>query len=464
MKDIAKRIALILAAPILFTLAGAYLMRQPAGGPIAAACARAVFYGGAAAFAAALTSVLYAAIGGLAARRSRLRLIALFAIGRRLAPVTMAIATTGAAVAALAALGWCVAQFGLRGSGDAKLAFFIVVGVGGGLFMGFKAFLATFRALEKSEMTMHGRAVSPEDAPELWALMRHLAREVGAPTPDAIVVGLLGGPFVTAADMRLAPANVAVTGRILYLPLPVLLILDIAQLSCVLSHELAHFSGEDVEYSLQLAPSYAALGQGLHAVSESESGGFAGLVVALPAISQLVLLLECFDLAVQHWSRERELRADRISAQTIGPDFAATALARYAAFDGVIGAALENIVEAPQAPRSDIVAEIAHAVRAAGPQDPGAHLEERTPHPTDSHPPIAARVEALGQKIDKAFLAEAGMSAPADHTELLPLFFKDAPGLCRRLTADFVDELRKQYKMAQAREQMAAAAYCEERD
>jgi hypothetical protein len=238
--------------------------------------------------------------------------------------------------------------------------------------------------------------------------------------------------------MRLEPEGRTISGRVLYLPLPTLLILDIAQLSAVLTHELAHFSGEDAEYSLRLAPSYAAMGRSIATLAEHETDRWGTLVVTYPAISQLVLFTALFDHAVNHWSRERELRADRIGGAVIGENFAASALARYVAFDPIVARAIEAALQNPDAAGENLVADIAVAVKSAGAQDPRPHLEDRTPHPTDTHPPVAVRVEALGRRIDQAFLAESSMAAPEDCAELLDLFFVDAAGLSRRLTADLI--------------------------
>ncbi|PPD40603.1 MAG: hypothetical protein CTY15_14605 [Methylocystis sp.] len=441
MFELFARAALILGAPVVLTLAGFYFDRQPAEGPLAAWSAHGVFYGGAVALAAASASVVYAGIGGMAALRSRAALIALFALGRRLVPLTMAISAAGVGVSAVSAIGWLVTQLHFNGVALWKLGL-IAFAIASGAFVGVRALFSTLRAFRAEPMDHMGRAVSPQQAPELWAVVRHLAEEVGAPAPDAIVVGLLGGPFVTACDMRLAPEGRILSGRILYLPMPTLLILDITQLSAVLSHELAHFSGADVEYSLKLAPSYTAMSRGIQTVAGHDAGLVASLAVTGPAISQLVLLTMLFDLAVRRWSREREFRADRIGGEVIGFDFAASALARYAAFDSVVGKAVEAALENPEKAPKDLVADIARAVRAAGAQDPRPHLEQTTPHPTDTHPPIAARITALGQKIDDAFLAGAGMAAPQDHAELLDALFVDPKGLARTLTDDLIGEAR----------------------
>lgn len=43
--------------------------------------------------------------------------------------------------------------------------------------------------------------------------------------------------------------------------------LDLTELRTVMTHELAHFSGDDTQYGLQFAPLFAALGKGAEAMS-----------------------------------------------------------------------------------------------------------------------------------------------------------------------------------------------------
>lgn len=434
MLELIFRACTILAAPVLLVGVGIYAGgAHPASG-WAGYGARAMLWGGALALAAAVTSVGYSLVGAMMARNSRDALLRLFGFGRRLVPITMALAAAGVGVGALGGIGWLVTQFDISARNKMYLAF-AALALCGAVFVGMRALFETFRAF-RLEPTPHlGREAREGDAPELWTLTRTLAEHVGAPAPDAIVVGLLGGPFVTACEMRLEPEGRVIAGRILYLPLPTLLILDIAQLSAVLCHELAHFSGEDAEYSMQLSPYYSAMSRSIQTVAAHESDHEATLVVTYPALSQLVLFTALFDLAVRRWSRERELRADRIAGEAIGADFAASALTRYAAFMPIVDDAIERAMESPVM-QPDVIAYVAAMIARAGAQDPRPHLEEETPHPIDTHPTITARVAALGQRLDDVFLREAGQAAPADFRDLGALFFTDADALARQLTTD----------------------------
>ncbi|MCB2624737.1 hypothetical protein KQ709_15225, partial [Listeria monocytogenes] len=76
-----------------------------------------------------------------------------------------------------------------------------------------------------------GRRLGEEDAPELWTLLRELAARLDTPAPQHLLVGLCDGVYVTANRVCLQPSGEHLEGRSLYLSLPVLGLLDRAELS-----------------------------------------------------------------------------------------------------------------------------------------------------------------------------------------------------------------------------------------
>ncbi|QGM45692.1 M48 family metallopeptidase [Methylocystis heyeri] len=247
------------------------------------------------------------------------------------------------------------------------------------------------------------------------------------------------------------PEDKVVEGRTLYLPLPTLLLLSPGQFGSVVAHELAHFAGEDTEYSLRIAPNYASMSRSLSAFSgdapdDDKRSPLSTLFVTLPAIFQGVLLIDLFHGAVQRWSRARELEADAAASKLFGPEVVATALLRFCAFAPLLGKALQQIVE-EGAESEDLVRDFAKAIREAPAQDAQALLSVETPHPFDSHPPMSARIEALGLKADEALLDQAGARAPEDFEVTLIDAFADAPALSRRLTADVFAKFRQERAM-----------------
>ena len=106
-------------------------------------------------------------------------------------------------------------------------------------------------------------------------------------------------------------------------PLPLLGLLDRAELSAVIAHELAHFAGRDAHYSLHFLPIYQGAASQLAAI-EQEANVFERAALE-PARLLAGYFLERFGLAVNHWSRLREFAADRRAAQLAGAPAMASA-------------------------------------------------------------------------------------------------------------------------------------------
>ncbi|MCR3823152.1 M48 family metallopeptidase, partial [Pseudomonas aeruginosa] len=119
-----------------------------------------------------------------------------------------------------------------------------------------------------------GRRLGEEDAPELWTLLRELAARLDTPAPQHLLVGLCDGFYVTANRVCLQPSGEHLEGRSLYLSLPLLGLLDRAELSAVIAHELAHFAGRDAHYSLRFLPIYQGAASQLAAIEEQEANVF----------------------------------------------------------------------------------------------------------------------------------------------------------------------------------------------
>ncbi|WP_228482282.1 L-seryl-tRNA(Sec) selenium transferase [Pseudomonas aeruginosa] len=175
-----------------------------------------------------------------------------------------------------------------------------------------------------------GRRLGEEDAPELWTLLRELAARLDTPAPQHLLVGLCDGFYVTANRVCLQPSGEHLEGRSLYLSLPLLGLLDRAELSAVIAHELAHFAGRDAHYSLRFLPIYQGAASQLAAIEEQEANVFERAALE-PARLLAGYFLERFGLAVNHWSRLREFAADRRAAQLAGAPAMASALLRSAA-------------------------------------------------------------------------------------------------------------------------------------
>jgi Zn-dependent protease with chaperone function len=191
-------------------------------------------------------------------------------------------------------------------------------------------------------------------------------------------------------------------------------------MTAVIAHELGHFRGEDTVYSLKFAPVYRGLGDALQIVNAEEDDGASGLA-KVPAFAMLMVMYEMFSRNESAISRIREFEADK-TATEVAPALALAAALMKVSLYGQLWerARSDNLkrLERGKISRnlSKIFADSAQfdIEEEALPKIMGLILDTRVSHPTDSHPTIAARLEALGVKpssIDKEMLLVTSESA-----------------------------------------------------
>ncbi|CAO3441082.1 hypothetical protein [Azospirillum endophyticum] len=416
--------------------------------------------GGLLAFLAGLGGLLAARTAALRARRSRDALVRSFDRLRRGLPFTLGAVLVGLSVAGVSASLFEAASLWFwdhLSTGSAKL---FGVGVALAVFAAYSAVMAiiamrrVFDLYTVEPLDVRGMVVDRETAPGLWRFVEDLAARHEALVPDAILVGLTEGFFVTEAPVRPLGGERVLTGRTLHLPAPYLPLIGETELAAVIGHELAHFSGGDTTYSRRFAPIHAGLWRTLSALGEhTGTGGF----VLTPALHLGFHTLESFDVAVAQHRRQRELEADRRSSLVSGPESVPLALLRTAVLAPVIHGTLNDAFSAPETAAPDLMAETVRRVEGGLP-DPAAHIEECQPHPTDSHPPTALRISSLDVALDDRLLARAARGPATDDTGLPHRLFSDWTGLCQALTAAFLDEARQAHRLNREELEMAAAA------
>ncbi|HFQ8483882.1 TPA: M48 family metallopeptidase, partial [Pseudomonas aeruginosa] len=287
-----------------------------------------------AALVAVLGAVSLAGIAGAArsALRSRRCLLLWFELGRCLLPCLL-LAQIGLLALALACAGtfeilglWRVGQVPVSEGRTQLSVALILLGLLASAWQ-MLAKISRLRLRPAPALDVIGRRLGEEDAPELWTLLRELAARLDTPAPQHLLVGLCDGFYVTANRVCLQPSGEHLEGRSLYLSLPLLGLLDRAELSAVIAHELAHFAGRDAHYSLHFLPIYQGAASQLAAIEEQEANVFERAALE-PARLLAGYFLERFGLAVNHWSRLREFAADRRAAQLAGAPAMASALLR----------------------------------------------------------------------------------------------------------------------------------------
>lgn len=241
-----------------------------------------------------------------------------------------------------------------------------------------------------------GRTVSEQRGPFLWKYIRDLASTAKALPPQSIVVGFDSNFFVI--DSKVKCFNGLIKGRTLYLSLPLCRILTEPELRAIVGHELGHFKGNDTNFSRRFAPIYRGAIEALATLQRSRSASLSS-VGMMPAISVLSYFFESFATAKNEIGRDRELAADAIGAALSTREAMAAALVKVHAFGDLWESALQRMRDWLNQQKTvtnvssifgDYVAENCDASRLLGLD------EECLAHPMDTHPPLKARLEALG--------------------------------------------------------------------
>jgi heat shock protein HtpX len=180
---------------------------------------------------------------------------------------------------------------------------------------------AAFFWSDKIVLRMYGaQPVSPDQAPDLYAIMQELAGRAGIPMPRLYLIPDEGlNAFATGRSP--AHAAVAATAGILRA-------LDREELKGVLAHELSHVLNRDTLTSTVAATLAGAISHLAHMAyftglrhDDDDGGGIFGGILTLVLAPIAAMLIQ---MAV---SRSREYEADATGARLVGyPDGLASAL------------------------------------------------------------------------------------------------------------------------------------------
>lgn len=388
---------------------------------------------------------------GRRAMQSREQLLHSFTRVTRLLPFVLVghVVVMGAAIAALVAFeALNVWHAGQLSAGEMKFMFFAMVLVAGCLYsiwqMGTQL-RVMLNMFQPTPMDVMGEAVTVDQAPVLWAYVKDLALKLGALPPDHIVLGMAAGFYVTSGDIALAPANTTLTGRTLHVPLAYLGILDEAETTAVIGHELGHFAGADTEFSMRFVPIYQGIERSLVVIGQTlVDSEWLQRATLHPAFMLGAYFMESFDHAVMHWSRVRELEADAAGAQLAGNLAAASALVRISAIDPMLQDRLAtHIAQATnitpeQSAVQDLPTALLHEIAALPLTLPEEEMATQLPHPSDTHPSNGERVASLNVSIDDAVRSGTRPLDAAVACAAMNRYFAQPEVLRSRLTQDYL--------------------------
>ena len=297
-----------------------------------------------------------------------------------------------------------------------------LVAVAVGALVGCWTLLRAAIGVMKQEPTqLRAIQLQKADHPGVFAFVEGIASQLKAEMPDHIVVGLEPNFFVTAADVKLLGDGKVLQGRTLFMSLGLLRIFTRSEMAAVIGHELGHFRGGDVTYSMKFAPMYARLGQAIAKLGDSSAGATGKGKV--PAVIALSYCMHEFASAERSVGRERELLADQAGAEAADARSLATALVKVSLFGlqwGPVTSALTDaMAKGNYFPNMSLVyADQCRSTSESIHWDDARSVLGKTvmSHPVDTHPPLTARLQSLDTSladISLADIAPAGDSASA---------------------------------------------------
>ena len=269
-----------------------------------------------------------------------------------------------------------------------------------------------------------GELLTRERAPELWQLVTATAKAVGIEPPDKIVG--CGDINFYASSCRTVINGKTETGHILFVSVPLSHVMTVAEYHAIIAHEMAHFRAQDAEFSLKFYAPYRKGMDTLTTMTASANSSAAGGYVLLPAMHLLWHYLQSFAEAEADWSRVRELAADAVAAGVSSRRDVALALVKVSGHDEGWDAAYAELLRTDGEGVIRTISELFQeaAERTLGKENRSERIkrlqDERLQHPTDSHPPLGARLAALGFTVEELHDAGSDLRPGQPASVLLP--------------------------------------------
>jgi Zn-dependent protease with chaperone function len=319
-----------------------------------------------------------------------------------------------------------------------KLIIVVGLAVAAGVFV---AVAGIFKRVQSDNRAV-GELVSEADAPMLWKRIRHMAQRLKTDPPQHIVAGIDANFFVTEAPLTVADKTL--TGRTLFVSLPLLRVLDQTEADAVFGHELAHLRGGDTESSARLGPKLVQFDHYRHAI---RTGGLSAVVSPV-----LDLYRTIFEFALARDSREREFKADRIAAKLVSPAAIAQSLVKIAAY-----AQYRYKIEDELFGRNDrhdntslgIAGFVAQGLTPYAASDDflDAMKTANVPHPFDSHPAMPERLRNVGMPLKEHDYGAIAVRKPAA-TWVQEILTADA--IEQRLWSDYEQQFAQDHERSLA--------------
>jgi Zn-dependent protease with chaperone function len=299
----------------------------------------------------------------------------------------------------------------------------------------FAAVMAIFRRVPEDN-AISGELIGEEQAPQLWARVRQFSASLGTAPPRNLIGGIDDNFFVTQSPIRLQEQTI--TGRSLFVSLPLLRAVGRDEADAVLAHEMAHFSGGDTEEGAKLGPKLNAYALYMQALGHN--------ALTLLALYVMNLFRVAFELARSRESRIREFAADEKAAALTSPSAIARALIKISAYANYRQTVEQELFAHEQRHEGSLqVAQRVAQGLAAFTQSENfktAMAHGTVPHPFDSHPPLQQRMERVGAVIASSDFPAIVAESPA---QTWIDFIPDASAIEGRLWESYESEFASEH-------------------
>lgn len=339
-----------------------------------------------------LALVLFIAVSGIVAGRSRDMLANTFSKVTFVSLLVMSVIMTLQGLLLVGAI--------IVGTGTV-IFYVVIIGLMMTAFIAYASVTSLFGMFQKAKSSIVGVRLESGKGAGIRKRVQEIADQLEMKAPENIIVGLEPSFFATSGGVSTPYDREELSGETLYLSLPLMRVLSVDETSSIIGHELGHFSGQDTAYTKRFAPAYMGLYQAQATLMEQENGWLK--VAALPSRAIINFLLATFQPAERRIGREREFRADQIGASVGSAQGLSNSLVKLAALSQIWNIELNDLVARVQhgrisrnlsrnfvdRGRYDIDFDSMHEYTKES-------LKSEIAHPTDTHPQTSARIEALG--------------------------------------------------------------------
>jgi Zn-dependent protease with chaperone function len=150
---------------------------------------------------------------------------------------------------------WLLINLMSANHGINRFTIMLLVGLGCGTIIGTYAVIkAVIHTLWHKPEFEPAIIINPTKEPDLMMFLTRLCKKLETSMPDYML--LHAEPTFYVTQSKIVTFNGNANGRILAIGLPLLGGLTVNELRSVLSHEFAHFTGNDIKYSSTVLPVY----------------------------------------------------------------------------------------------------------------------------------------------------------------------------------------------------------------